>query len=554
MTSDVVLSAALRNNLLSLQNTATGIASAQLKLSTGKKVNSALDNPQSFFAAQSLTNRASDLNRLLDGIGQSIEVIKAADNGVTALTNLINQANSIVTQAQNAFSAANSGTAKIVGNVDLSKLVTIVGAGGIAVGDGFTVTTYNSTGAVGTSNAIAVAANDTAAQFAQKITTAFAGAAGKVVGSLDANGFLNIEATTAGYSMRIDTLKFAGAVTLAAQQTGAAALGLSNEFGIEEESGGATQKLAATVFAGNSVTSHALTSGGNVATLNSQISGLTGTAAFAGVSSNADTFTVSAAGQTLTFNTFGSTIGDLVNQINSGPLTGLVNASFDAVAGKITLTATSSAVTNITVGAGTAASATFAFGFGSNKTGAAVVDSITEAMFLGNTAASSTLTSLQTQYNSTRGQIDALVQNGDTGYQGTNLLDGNNLITTFNEGGTSTLTTTGVTYNSAGLGLSAATFTTQVGITAASTATSNALATVRNFGSGLAANLSVIQTRQDFTNNLINTLKEGAGQLVNADQNEEGATLLALQTRQSLGVTALSLASQSNQSILRLFQ
>ena len=137
MTSDVVLSAALRNNLLSLQDTASGIAAAQLKLSTGKKVNSALDNPQSFFAAQALTNRASDLNRLLDGIGQSIEVIKAADNGVTALTNLINQANSIVTQAQNAFSAANSGTAKIVGNVDLSKLATIIGAGGIAAADEF---------------------------------------------------------------------------------------------------------------------------------------------------------------------------------------------------------------------------------------------------------------------------------------------------------------------------------------------------------------------------------------------------------------------------------
>jgi flagellin len=92
MTSDVVLTAALRSNLLSLQNTQSAIDTTQFRLATGRKVNSALDNPQSFFAAQALNNRASDLTRLLDGIGQSIQVIKAADNGVTALTKLVEQA------------------------------------------------------------------------------------------------------------------------------------------------------------------------------------------------------------------------------------------------------------------------------------------------------------------------------------------------------------------------------------------------------------------------------------------------------------------------------
>ncbi len=87
MTSDVVLTAALRNNLLSLQNTQSVIDIAQNRLSTGRKVNSALDNPQSFFASQALNNRASDLTRLLDTIGQSIQVIKAADNGITGTNN-----------------------------------------------------------------------------------------------------------------------------------------------------------------------------------------------------------------------------------------------------------------------------------------------------------------------------------------------------------------------------------------------------------------------------------------------------------------------------------
>ena len=80
-----------------------------------------------------------------------------------------------------------------------------------------------------------------------------------------------------------------------------------------------------------------------------------------------------------------------------------------------------------------------------------------------------------------------------------------------------------------------------------------ALASVRSFGSTLANDLSIIQTRRDFTEETINTLTAGADDLTVADQNEEGANLLALQTRQTLGVTSLSLASQSQQSVLRLF-
>ena len=97
MSSDVVLSSALRSNLLTLQNTQNQIDRTQFRLATGKKVNSALDNPQNFFTAQSIGNRANDLSRLLDGIGQSIRAIEAADNGVSALTGLLEQADSIAT-------------------------------------------------------------------------------------------------------------------------------------------------------------------------------------------------------------------------------------------------------------------------------------------------------------------------------------------------------------------------------------------------------------------------------------------------------------------------
>ena len=76
--SDIVLSAAIRSNLLSLQNTAAALDTTQTRLSTGNKVNSAIDNPGSFFTAQGLNNRASDLSTLLDNQGLAVQTLKAA--------------------------------------------------------------------------------------------------------------------------------------------------------------------------------------------------------------------------------------------------------------------------------------------------------------------------------------------------------------------------------------------------------------------------------------------------------------------------------------------
>jgi flagellin-like hook-associated protein FlgL len=95
----VNLTAAINANLLSLQNTQTLLNQTQLSLSTGKKVNSALDNPEAFFAAQSLTNRAGDLSNVLDGISQGVQTIQTANDGITAITSLLQQAQSVAQQA-----------------------------------------------------------------------------------------------------------------------------------------------------------------------------------------------------------------------------------------------------------------------------------------------------------------------------------------------------------------------------------------------------------------------------------------------------------------------
>src|ERR1700756_1958207 len=96
--SDLVLSASVRQNLLSLQSTADLLATTQNRLATGKKVNSALDNPTNFFTAQSLDNRASDINNLLDSIGNGVQVLQAANTGITSLQKLVDTAKSIANQ------------------------------------------------------------------------------------------------------------------------------------------------------------------------------------------------------------------------------------------------------------------------------------------------------------------------------------------------------------------------------------------------------------------------------------------------------------------------
>src|ERR1700674_1788588 len=102
--SGIILSSSVRQNLLSLQSTADLLATTQNRLATGKKVNSALDNPTNYFTAQGLDNRASDISNLLDGIGNGVQVLQAANTGITSLSSLVSSAESIANQALEATS------------------------------------------------------------------------------------------------------------------------------------------------------------------------------------------------------------------------------------------------------------------------------------------------------------------------------------------------------------------------------------------------------------------------------------------------------------------
>ena len=177
------------------------------------------------------------------------------------------------------------------------------------------------------------------------------------------------------------------------------------------------------------------------------------------------------------------------------------------------------------------------------------------------TTDSTTRTSLASQFDALLVQIGQLA--GDAGFNGVNLLGGDDLTVNFNEDATSSTSITGVDYTNANvtpLGIANAvnwSAANGVGDTNIDTAVADltaALTTLRSESQTLGANLSTVQIRQDFTKATINTLQTGSSDLTLADSNEEGANLLALQTRQQLSTTALSLAAQADQNVLRLFQ
>jgi len=187
----------------------------------------------------------------------------------------------------------------------------------------------------------------------------------------------------------------------------------------------------------------------------------------------------------------------------------------------------------------------------------AITDLIASAKSTAQSALSTTDTTeraaLAVQFNTLMDQIDDLSE--DAGYKGINFLSNDSLTVTFNADGTNSIGLTGFDACASALGISdaAGSWATAANIQAAITDLDTAKDTLRTEAKEMSNNLSVITTRQDFTEKMINTLEDGVANLVNADMNEEGANMLMLQTRQALGTTSLSLAAEAAQSVLRLF-
>src|SRR5215470_9542448 len=270
------------------------------------------------------------------------------------------------------------------------------------------------------------------------------------------------------------------------------------------------------------------------------------TAAPGGISGTTLTFTSFNGGTPINL-TFGDGTGGTIktlDQLNAALQADNLTATLDT-SGKLTISASNDYASS-TLG-GTAGGV-----LGGTVTSALIWTAPTAPVPDANSLA--TRQSLQNDYVSLLSQIDQLAK--DAGYGGINLIYGDSLKIVFNENGSSALQVVGVTFTAAGLGLASPSvnaFQDNASINAVVDSLNNALVTLRTQASKFGSNLSVVQNRQDFTKNMINLLQTGADSLVLADSNEEGANMLALQTRQQLSTTALSLASQADQAVLRLF-
>ena len=268
----------------------------------------------------------------------------------------------------------------------------------------------------------------------------------------------------------------------------------------------------------------------------------------------------SLSGKTLTFSSFNGgtpvnvTFGDgsggtvkTLDQLNAALLANNLNATINS-AGKLTITTTndyaSSTLGSVASGGAIGGTLTTAITF--TTASAPVVDVSAQAV----------RSNLVNQFNGILSQITTTAQ--DASFNGINLLGGDQLKLTFNETGKSTLNITGVNFNAAGLGLAnlipgtdfidnSATNRVVANLAQASTL-------LRSQASALGSNLSIVQIRQDFSKNLINVLQTGSSNLTLADTNEEAANSQALSTRQSIAVSALALANQSQQSVLQLLR
>jgi len=267
----------------------------------------------------------------------------------------------------------------------------------------------------------------------------------------------------------------------------------------------------------------------------------------------------SIAGKTLTFTSFNAgtavsvTFGDGSNgtvktleQLNTALQANNQTATLDST-GKLTIFASNDyASSTLGSSAGGVIGGTVTSALTFTAASAPVADS----------AAQATRSSLVKQYNNIMQQIDTTAR--DASFNGVNLLGGDQLKLTFDETGRSQLNITGVNFNSTGLGLSTLTagtdFIDNASTNEALAALTNTSVLLRSQASTLGSNLSVVQIRQEFSKSLINVLQTGASNLTLADTNEEAANSQALATRQSIAVSALSLANQSQQSVLRLLQ
>ena len=540
----VSLTASMRSNLLSLQNISRQVDSTQNRLSTGKKVNSAIDNPSSYYTARSLSNRASDLDALLDNMGQAVSTIKAATTSLETAAGFLEQAKAVVSRALEkaekiyirqpsgiSDDAAIRDTSLFDGRANTQAMLDQIGA------DALAATAANQFYAPG------VDKND--ANFGQgqwylpavgELMEMYGIDAENMIGGSGSTGANNANKTAINDALAVlkdfgvDCAILSGGYWSSSERSGGSSWNFTMDDANRRSDGKmANRSVRCFQYLENKFNPTDAASAPRI-----------GDVMYSDLSyGSADDYDGSkTAVGIVTWVSEDGKSAKIVNlkdlRFSSNNTVGNFNPD-DPYTG-------AQPYTYHTTSAKSREDVTGIDNFNENQFWGAVQEAVAE---------SSLFSAEEQQYQTILNQYDSLIK--DSSYKGVNLLQDQDLKVTFNESRSAWLDVKGKDASSTALGLTTMEWNSKEDIEKSIEELTAAMNQIRTMSAELGSYYNIVLNRQDFTENLINVLEEGADKLTLADMNEESANMLALQTRQQLATNSLSLASQAAQSILRLF-
>ena len=523
MTSSITLTSSMRSNLSSLKSLASQMSTTQTRLSTGKKVNSAIDNANSYYQSRALTNRASDLDMLLDAMGQSIQTVTTAVKGLESSGEILENAAVIAKEAYEAaiipekawFEAQVGPNGAVVSTAQ--ELKDAIKA------NKETICVYGKIDLNNTS--IGLHAN-------QKLvgTEYFTGYTGTKKFS-EINNFSCIKMSTNSLISDLSISKNSGDYGIDVWHSEANLCNLDYYY----DAGDYNYFTSAIIIRGGTANLS-----GNV-NINAKMKTGYDIYVYHGsilnIQDNAKVY-LKMVGSFDGYNQINIGKADVYcRELNANDINIAEDATITVPRGSFICKETS-IQSNVTY-AKLASSDDFD-----------VIDTIDWQAII-ERKENSDLDQFSEQYSAMMSAYDEMV--ADSSYQGVNLLKGGKLTTMFNEDRTHSYTVEGKDMSLSGLGINTREWQTKGDIAASIKEIQNAMSSIRDEVARLGNHLSIIETRMNFTDAMTDVLQTGADDLVLADMNEESANYLALQTRNNLAVNALALAAQSNNAVLKLF-
>ncbi len=575
--SGISLTASMRSNLLSLQNIASQQDIVQNRLATGLKVSSAIDNPSSYYTASSLNNRAADLTALLDAMSQGVQTIKAASEAIDSGTKFLEQAKAVANQvletAQPVIARVSS-EAELLTAIDSGQRGRIILKNDIDM-SGSTIRLRNGQSLTSADKNLIVSVkadqilggtDSTISNLRIEANLSFNNQKNISLSNLNIKGFISAVNSELTVSGKLNILNSTMNTSFYIQDN--SQINFASDAVINSNSSNRFMNIGASrcTIEKNAVINALVTGRGGevlhlydnaVVDIRGSINGLSQAAGFAWLGRGDDNrlnFYETAKiyadipdGASLVTFYEGKGVTDIKAQAQVGFNQGTQTKFFE------TTQDFSQYNKNLTLQHFINDTASFAasqhawiFDF-TNFT----VDTTNLIDNRSTFASSKNEAEIKFSINMIIPQYNNLLK--DASYKGINLLAGQSLKINFNEDRSSKIDIAGVKADSESLGLKTKEWKTAEDIEKSISELENAINTLRSFASAFGNYYSIVTTRQDFTENLINVLEEGADKLTLADMNQESANMLALQTSQQLAVNSLSLASQASQSILRLF-